>query len=95
MNRDSGEFVQLITGAQPAVLGYIMSLGFDHARAKDILQETSELGEALYLERQLEGLCDEFFEAVESVERKIEVNARLHHTVARNVTGQSEFPDFS
>lgn len=41
MNRDSAEFVQLITGAQSPVLGYIMSLGFDNARAKDILQETN------------------------------------------------------
>ncbi|MDF1812797.1 MAG: sigma-70 family RNA polymerase sigma factor, partial [Verrucomicrobiales bacterium] len=41
MNRDSAEFVQLITAAQSAVLGYIVSLGFDHARAKDVLQETN------------------------------------------------------
>ncbi len=41
MDRDSGEFVGLITGAQTAVLAYIISLGFEHARAKDILQETN------------------------------------------------------
>lgn len=41
MNRDTEEFIELLTGAQTAVFGYIMSLCHDHARAQDILQETN------------------------------------------------------
>ncbi len=41
MNRDTEEFIELLTGAQTAVFGYIMSLCHDHTRAQDILQETN------------------------------------------------------
>lgn len=41
MNRDSESFIQLITGAQTALYGYIVSLCHDHAAAKDVLQETN------------------------------------------------------
>lgn len=41
MNRNTEEFIELLTGAQSAVFGYIMSLCHDHARAKDVLQETN------------------------------------------------------
>ena len=41
MQRDTEEFIELLTGAQSAVFGYIMSLCHDHARAQDILQETN------------------------------------------------------
>ncbi len=41
MKRDTEEFIELLTGAQSAVFGYIMSLCHDHARANDILQETN------------------------------------------------------
>ena len=41
MQRDTEEFIELLTGAQSAVFGYIVSLCHDHALAKDILQETS------------------------------------------------------
>jgi RNA polymerase sigma-70 factor (ECF subfamily) len=41
MNRDTEEFIGLLTGVQTAVFGYIMSLCRDHAQAQDILQETN------------------------------------------------------
>ncbi|MDF1658018.1 MAG: sigma-70 family RNA polymerase sigma factor [Verrucomicrobiales bacterium] len=41
MQRDTEEFIELLTGAQSAVFGYIMSLCHDHARSQDILQETN------------------------------------------------------
>lgn len=41
MQRDTEEFIELLTGAQSSVFGYIMSLCHDHARAQDILQETN------------------------------------------------------
>jgi len=41
MKRDTEEFIELLTGAQSPVFGYIMSLCHDHARAKDVLQETN------------------------------------------------------
>lgn len=41
MQRDTEEFIELLTGAQSPVFGYIVSLCHDHARAKDILQETN------------------------------------------------------
>ncbi|MDF1752338.1 MAG: sigma-70 family RNA polymerase sigma factor [Verrucomicrobiales bacterium] len=41
MDRDSEEFIELITGAQTAVYAYIMSLCQDHTQAGDILQETN------------------------------------------------------
>lgn len=41
MQRDTEEFIELLTGAQSAVFGYIVSLCHDHALAKDILQETN------------------------------------------------------
>jgi len=41
MQRDTEEFIELLTGAQGAVFGYVMSLCHDHARAQDILQETN------------------------------------------------------
>jgi RNA polymerase sigma-70 factor (ECF subfamily) len=41
MQRDTEEFIELLTGAQSPVFGYIMSLCHDHTRAQDILQETN------------------------------------------------------
>ncbi len=41
MNRDTEEFIELLTGAQTAVFGYIMSLCHDYAKAQDILQEAN------------------------------------------------------
>lgn len=41
MRRDTESFIELLTGAQSAVFGYIVSLCHDHALAKDILQETN------------------------------------------------------
>jgi len=41
MQRDSEAFIELITGAQTPLYGYIVSLCHDHAAAKDILQETN------------------------------------------------------
>lgn len=41
MRRDTEEFIELLTGSQSAVFGYIVSLCHDHALAKDILQETN------------------------------------------------------
>lgn len=41
MNRDTEEFIELLTGAQSSVFAYVVSLCHDHARAKDILQETN------------------------------------------------------
>lgn len=41
MQRDTEEFIELLTGAQSAVFGYIMSLCHDFAKAQDILQETN------------------------------------------------------
>jgi RNA polymerase sigma-70 factor (ECF subfamily) len=41
MQRDTEAFIELLTGAQSAVFGYIMSLTHDHTRAQDILQETN------------------------------------------------------
>jgi len=41
MDRDTEEFIELLTGAQPAVFGYIMSVCHNHAEAQDILQETN------------------------------------------------------
>ncbi len=41
MQRDTEEFIELLTGAQSAVFGYILSLCHDHAKAQDILQETN------------------------------------------------------
>lgn len=41
MQRDTEEFIELLTGAQSAVFGYVMSLCHDQALAKDILQETN------------------------------------------------------
>jgi RNA polymerase sigma-70 factor, ECF subfamily len=41
MLRDTEEFIELLTGAQSAVFGYIMTLCHDPSLAKDILQETS------------------------------------------------------
>ncbi|MCB1086299.1 MAG: sigma-70 family RNA polymerase sigma factor [Verrucomicrobiae bacterium] len=41
MQRDTEEFIELLTGAQTAVFAYVMSLCHDHAKAQDILQETN------------------------------------------------------
>jgi RNA polymerase sigma-70 factor (ECF subfamily) len=41
MERDTEEFIELLTGAQSPVFGYILSLCHDHAKAQDILQETN------------------------------------------------------
>lgn len=41
MQRDTEEYIELLTGAQGPVFGYIMSLCHNHARARDILQETN------------------------------------------------------
>lgn len=41
MQRDTEPFIELLTGAQPAVFGYVMSLCHDPSVAKDILQETN------------------------------------------------------
>ena len=41
MKRDTEEFIELLTGAQSPVFGYILSLTHDHAKAQDILQETN------------------------------------------------------
>lgn len=41
MQRDTEEFIELLTGTQSAVFGYIMTLCHDPSLAKDILQETS------------------------------------------------------
>ena len=41
MKRDTEEFIELLTGAQSAVFGYIMSLVHDPTRAQDVLQETN------------------------------------------------------
>lgn len=41
MERNTEEFIELLTGAQAAVFGYIVSLCHDHALAKDVLQETN------------------------------------------------------
>ena len=41
MKRDTEEFIELLTGAQSSVFGYILSLCHDHAKAQDILQETN------------------------------------------------------
>jgi len=41
MQRDTEEFIELLTGAQGAVFGYVLSLCHDHATAQDILQETN------------------------------------------------------
>lgn len=41
MKRDTEEFIELLTGAQSPVFGYILSLCHDHAKAQDILQETN------------------------------------------------------
>lgn len=41
MIQDSAEFAQLIIDAQPKLHRYAMSLGIDHARAKDVVQETN------------------------------------------------------
>ncbi|MEO0446823.1 MAG: sigma factor, partial [Verrucomicrobiota bacterium] len=41
MERDTAEFIDLLTRAQSAVFGYIMSLCQDHSRAHDLLQETN------------------------------------------------------
>jgi RNA polymerase sigma-70 factor (ECF subfamily) len=41
MQRDTEDFIELLTGAQSSVFGYIVSLCHDHALAKDILQETN------------------------------------------------------
>lgn len=41
MRRDTEEFIELLTGAQTSVYGYIVSLCHDHALAQDVLQETN------------------------------------------------------
>ena len=41
MQRDTEEFIELLTGAQGAVFAYVVSLCHDHALAKDIVQETN------------------------------------------------------
>ncbi len=41
MQRDTEPFIELLTGAQTAVFGYIISLCHDSVLAKDILQETN------------------------------------------------------
>lgn len=41
MKRDTEEFIELLTGAQSSVFGYILTLCHDHAKAQDILQETN------------------------------------------------------
>ncbi len=41
MQRDTEEFIELLTGAQGPVFGYIMSLIHDSTKAKDVLQETN------------------------------------------------------
>ena len=41
MKRDTEEFIELLTGAQNTLFGYIISLCHDHSRAQDILQETN------------------------------------------------------
>lgn len=41
MQRDTEEFIELLTGAQSSVFAYVVSLSHDHALAKDIVQETN------------------------------------------------------
>lgn len=41
MKQDSKEFIKLLTEAQSSILGYIMTLIPDRARARDLLQETN------------------------------------------------------
>ncbi|HRQ88269.1 MAG TPA: sigma-70 family RNA polymerase sigma factor [Bacteroidia bacterium] len=41
MERNTEEFIELLTASQSAVFGYIVSLCHDHALAKDVLQETN------------------------------------------------------
>ncbi len=41
MDRDSEEFVKLLTESQNPIFGYIMTLVPDRARARDLLQETN------------------------------------------------------
>ncbi len=41
IKRDTEEFIELLTGAQSAVFGYIMSLVHDPTKAQDVLQETN------------------------------------------------------
>jgi RNA polymerase sigma-70 factor, ECF subfamily len=41
MQRDTEPFIELLTGAQSAVFGYVMSLCHDPSLAKDIVQETN------------------------------------------------------
>lgn len=41
MNRDSQEFIRLLTQAQSSLYAYILSLVLDHAQAEDLLQETN------------------------------------------------------
>ena len=41
MQRDTESFIELLTGAQSAVFGYVMSICHDPSLAKDIVQETN------------------------------------------------------
>ena len=41
MNKESQEFVQLLTQVQSSLYAYILSLVLDHAKADDLLQETN------------------------------------------------------
>ena len=41
MNKNSPEFIQLLTQAQSSLYAYILSLMLDHAQAEDLLQETN------------------------------------------------------
>lgn len=41
MQRDTEEFIELLTEAQPAVFAYVCSLCHDPTLAKDVLQETN------------------------------------------------------
>ena len=41
MNRDSEDFIELLTGAQPSLYAYIVSLCHDATLAKDVLQDTN------------------------------------------------------
>jgi RNA polymerase sigma-70 factor (ECF subfamily) len=41
MNKNSQEFIRLLTQAQSSLYAYILSLVLDHAQAEDLLQETN------------------------------------------------------
>ena len=41
MNRESDQFIALLTSAQPVLHGYVFSLLGDETAARDVLQETN------------------------------------------------------